>query len=158
VSPELEQSFPGLTPGNYKLTSPKDEKYNCVSWAIGDTKNFWDDFRIKGRRVKGYYWPPHLSADTLDGWKAVFVLHGYKECESEAFEPEFEKIAIYVYPEGELSHVGRQTESGKWTSKLGVGFDIEHETLDSLKGELYGTVKVIMRRPCKDGKRVRSIP
>lgn len=56
VSPnlELEQSFPGLTAGSYKLTSPKAVRYNCVAWAAGDTKNFWDDFRIDGKRVKGY--------------------------------------------------------------------------------------------------------
>lgn len=152
---ELEQFFPGLSAGNYKLTSPKDGSYNCVAWAVGDVRAFWDDVRILGRRVKGYYWPPAISADTLDGWKEVFALHNYRECDSEAFDPAFEKIAIYVQPNGEPSHVARQTESGAWTSKLGVSFDIEHETLDSLAGEEYGTVGVIMQRPCKDGKRVQ---
>ena len=151
---ELEQSFPGLTAGSYKLTSPKAVRYNCVAWAVGDTKNFWDDFRIEGKRVKGYFWPEGISADTLEGWKAVFELHNYRECESESFEPEFEKVAIYVYPNGDPSHVARQIGSGKWSSKLGLSFDIEHETLDSLNGEEYGSVGVIMQRPCKDGKRV----
>jgi hypothetical protein len=154
VSLELEQSFPGLITGSYKLTSPKAFGYNCVAWAVGDTKNFWDDFRIRGKRVKGYFWPEGISADTLEGWKAVFELHNYRECESESFEPEFEKVAIYIYPNGDPSHVARQIGSGKWSSKLGLSFDIEHETLDSLNGEEYGSVGVIMQRPCKDGKRV----
>jgi hypothetical protein len=154
VSPELEYSFPGLTAGSYKLTSPKDGKYNCVAWAVGDIRRYWDDVRYKGRRIKGYYWPDGISADTVDGWKAVFTLHGYSECESEAFDADFEKVAIYVYPNGDPSHVTRQMGSGKWSCKLGVSFDIEHETLDSLKGEEYGTVGVIMQRRCKDGNRV----
>jgi len=126
-----------------------------VAWAIGDIKTFWDDVRILGRRVKGYYWPKGISADTLEGWKAVFALHNYSDCESDTFDPEFEKVAIYVYPNGDPSHVARQIGSGTWSSKLGISFDIEHETLDSLKGEEYGTtIGAIMQRPCKDGKRV----
>lgn len=156
-STELEQCFPNLA-GKYKLTSPKDGTYNCVAWAVGDIKAFWDDVRILGRRVKGYYWPPGISADTLEGWKEVFKLHAYHECDSGAFDSDFEKIAIYVDADGAPSHVARQTGSGTWTSKLGVSCDIEHETLDSLEGEEYGTVGAIMQRLCKDGKRVRSIP
>lgn len=158
---ELEQCFPALTAGNYELTSPKDEKYNCVAWAVGDTSNFWDDVSIKGYRIKGYYWPQGVSADTLDGWKRVFELHGYSECNSNAFDSEFEKIAIYVDTDGNPSHVARQTETGEWTSKLGKGFDIRHKTLDALEGhegDEYGKVAVIMQRQCKGGQRTRPIP
>jgi hypothetical protein len=154
---EIEQCFPAVV-GKYKLTSPKDGAYNCVAWAVGDIKAFWDDVRIHGRRVKGYYWPDGCDVETLEGWKCVFVLHNYGECESDAFDVDFEKIAIYVAADGAPNHVARQTGSGTWTSKLGVSCDIEHETLDSLEGEEYGTVGAIMQRPCKDGKRVRSIP
>lgn len=159
VSPnaEIELCFPGLTEGGYKLTSPKSGAYNCVAWAVGDTRAFWDDVRIRGRRVKGYYWPPGISADTLDGWKAVFALHNYSVCDSDAFDSQFEKIAIYVQANGEPSHVAIQTGTGTWSSKLGKGCDIEHDTLDSLNGEEYGTVGAIMQRPCKNGKRVRSL-
>lgn len=153
---ELEQSFPRLTAENYKLTSPKDEAYNCVAWAVGDTNNFWDDVSVKGYRIKGYYWPPGISADTLDGWKRVFEIHGYNQCDSDAFESEFEKIAIYVDAYSNPSHVARQTGTGEWTSKLGKGYDIRHKTLDALEGEEYGKVAIIMQRPCRDGKRVRS--
>jgi hypothetical protein len=151
---EVEQSFPHIV-GKYKLTSPKDKSYNCVAWAVGDIKRFWDDIRIVGRRVKGYYWPDGCDVETIEGWKCVFELHGYKECGSEAFDPDFEKVAIYELDNGEPSHAARQMGSGKWSSKLGVSFDIEHETLDSLSDGEYGTVAVIMQRPCKDGKRVQ---
>lgn len=153
---EAEECFPELNGGNYRVTSQKDETYNCVAWAVGDTSHFWDDVRIKGRRVKGYYWPPGLSAETVDGWKQVFILHGYAECDSRSFETELEKVAIFELA-NEPSHVARQLDGGKWTSKLGKGCDIEHSALDVLEGEEYGKVKVVMSRPCKDGKRVRSL-
>lgn len=153
---DAEECFPELTEDNYRVTSLSDGTYNCVAWAVGDTSHFWDDVRIKGRRVKGYYWPPGISADTIDGWKQVFALHGYTECESRSFDVEFEKVAIYALLD-EPSHVARQLDGGKWTSKLGKGCDIEHSTLDLLQGEEYGTVEVIMQRLCKDGKRVKSL-
>jgi len=149
---ELEQCFPGLMGGGYKLTSPKDEAYNCVAWAVGDTSHFWYDVRIKG-----YYWPQGVgSADTIEGWKRAFAIHGYTDCTSRDLEPDLEKIAIYVDIDGVPNHVARQTGSGRWTSKLGKSCDIEHETLEALEGDEYGTVGVIMQRPCTDGKRVRE--
>lgn len=150
---ELEASFPHLAERGYQITSPKDASYNCVAWAVGDTSRFWYDVK-----VKGYYWPPGAgSADTVEGWKQVFTIHGYSETDSDELEDGFEKVAIYVDGSGDPSHVARQTEDGSWTSKLGKGFDIRHETLDSLENEEYGKATVIMRRPCKDGKRVRTL-
>lgn len=151
---ELEEYFPRLVEGNYLITSPVDRNYNCVAWAVGDTSRFWYDVRIKG-----YYWPPGVgSADTVDGWKQAFAIHGYADSQSRDFDPKFEKIAIYIDADGLPSHVARQTDSRAWTSKLGKGCDIEHSTLDALEGEQYGTVGAIMQRPCKDGKRVKSRP
>jgi len=145
---DLEDDFPGLRDGAYAITSPKDPTYHCVSWAVGDTKNFWDDIG-----VKGYYWPPGVpSADSLAGWVAVFRLHGYAETDDDGFEPQDEKIAIYASANGVPQHVARQKSSGLWSSKMGKGNDIEHE-LRVIEGELYGEAVVIMRRPCA-GKRV----
>jgi hypothetical protein len=148
---ELEEAFPGLTEGSYQVTSPQDANYNCVAWAVGDTSRFWYEIN-----AKGYYWPPGTgSADTIDGWKRVFEIHGYKEAGTSQFDPAFEKVAIYVDPDGLPSHVARQTDSRSWASKLGKGCDIEHASLDALEGHEYGKVAVIMQRRCKDGKRVR---
>lgn len=147
---ELEESFPGLADGRYYITSPHDPTYNCVAWAVGDTNRFWDDVGMKG-----YYWPPGAgTADTLDGWKKLFSIHGYQESRSSDFDRKFEKIAIFIGFDGCPSHVARQTETGAWTSKLGKSFDIEHWTLEALEGEEYGKIGVIMQRPCKDGRRV----
>jgi hypothetical protein len=145
--PDLEEDFPGLRGGHYTPTSPVDPAYNCVAWAVGDTKYFWDDVG-----VRGYYWPPGLSPDTLSGWLEVFRLHGYSETTDRSFDPRYEKLAIYVNQTGSPQHVARQKASGKWTSKMGKGQDIEHE-LQVIEGDLYGKVDVIMQRSCA-GKRV----
>ena len=151
---DLEQSFPRLTEGNYLITSEPSNAYNCVAWALGDTSRFWYDVKIKG-----YYWPPGVgSADTIEGWKHVFAIHGYHETDSAEFDPAFEKIAIYVDAEGVPNHVARQTDARTWTSKLGKDYDIEHQTLEALECDEYGRATVIMQRRIKDGKRVKRRP
>ena len=147
--PELETDCPGLIGSPYEVTSPRDRRYNCVAFAVGDTKYFWYDVGIKG-----YYWPPGVpSADTLAGWVKIFEIHGYRETDDDSLETEYEKIAIYASPDGP-EHVARQKASGAWTSKMGKGHDIEHATLGCLEGDLMGKVVKIMKRKCHDGKRV----
>jgi hypothetical protein len=150
---DLEDDFSGLRESHYKITSPRDPRYNCIAFAAGDLTNFWDDLGLAGSGVRGYYWPPGApSTDTLIGWVHVFQLHGYIETVDRSLEIEYEKIAIYVGSDGP-EHVARQKSSGIWTSKMGKGVDIEH-TLESLEGDFYGKVEKIMKRKCQDGKRV----
>jgi hypothetical protein len=151
---ELEEDCPGLRTSAYALKSPRDPRYNCIAYAVGDTQNFWDDLGVPaGVRVKGYYWPPGIpNAGRVEGWIRVFELHGYVQTEDRSLEPEFEKIAIYGSEIG-AEHVARQKASGIWVSKMGKGVDIEH-TLEGLQGDFPGNVIKIMKRKCKDGKRV----
>lgn len=73
-------------------------------------------------------------------------MFGYSISENEELETDYEKIAIYINPDTErVIHAAKQIESGKWTSKLGPYKDIEH-TLDSLTGQDYGIVAIIMKR------------
>ena len=147
--PELEEDCPGLADSAYEIKSPRDPKYNCVAFAVGDTSQFWYD-----AGVSGYYWPPGApSADTIEGWTKVFADHGYSETDDASLQSEFEKVAIYATPDAP-EHVARQKASGMWTSKMGKGHDIEHATLAALEGATMGTVVKIMRRACKDGRRV----
>ena len=149
---ELEADFPGLITSLYEPKSEKDPSYNCVSFALGDEKNFWEDVRVNGRRVPGYYWLDDIPDNTIAGWLKVFSTFGYRETDSAELEADFERIAIYGNRKTP-QHVARQKASGVWVSKLGEGKDIEH-TLAGLQGELYGQVVKIMKRKCKDGRRV----
>ncbi len=147
--PELEQDCPGLALGGYEIRSAADPKYNCVSFAVGDLERFWYD-----AGVSGYYWPPGVpSADTLEGWTKLFEVHGYTESHDDSLEPDFEKVAIYASEDGP-EHVARQKASGMWTSKMGKGHDIDHPNLECLEGATMGKVVKIMKRRCKEGRRV----
>lgn len=151
---ELEEDCPGLRESPYVLTSPRDPRYNCIAYAVGDLNNFWDDLGVPDSvRVNGYYWPPGApTADTIARWVNIFAIHGYRETEDSSLEPEYEKIAIYGSDIG-AEHVARQKASGVWVSKMGKGVDIEH-TLKGLEGDFPGKVIKIMRRKCQGGRRV----
>ena len=92
--------------------------------------------------------------ETLASFQAVFEGMGYSECESDALEAGYEKIALYVDAEGVPTHAARQLQNGAWTSKLGDWEDIEHDSLMALESaplmnSLYGTVALVLRRPVR---------
>jgi hypothetical protein len=37
----LDDVFPSLRVGGYRITSPVDKRYNCVAYAAGDAANWW---------------------------------------------------------------------------------------------------------------------
>lgn len=142
---EIEQDFPGLEKCEWSITSEADaseadDGYNCVAWAVHDTQQFWDPGLIG---VRGYYWLPGVPrGDSLNSWIRAFEMNSYKVCENGQPEPGVEKIAIYVDDNNIPQHVARQLPDGNWTSKLGKGEDIQHNSLDSLGGDLYGKVAI----------------
>jgi hypothetical protein len=151
---ELEEDCPGLRDSIYTIRSPRDPRYNCIAFAVGDMQNFWDDLGLpEALRPNGYYWPPgEPDAGTIAGWARIFEIHGYTETIDGSLESEYEKVAIYGSDIG-AEHVARQKASGVWVSKMGKGVDIEH-TLEGLEGDFPGTVIKIMKRKCQDGRRV----
>jgi hypothetical protein len=56
----------------------------------------------------------------------------YEQCDDGTPECGYEKIAIYVRS-GEVKHVARQLPDGRWTSKLGPGYLIEHSAVEDLE-------------------------
>ncbi len=139
---ELEAAFPGLSGVGFRVTSPSDVRYNCLAWAVGDTRQWWQPLRLGG-----YYWPSGVDRDdSIEAWTAVLRLHGYRECAAADLEPDVEKVAIYVGEDGLPAHIARQLPSGWWTSKLGSAEDIEHPDLGSLEGHEYGQVRLLLSR------------
>ena len=137
---DLEQEFPGLKEDNYRPTSPADVSYNCVAYAAGDETRCWDPTSHQ------YYWPPRAPRTVrVDSYVAAFSTLGYEPCESHQLEHGFEKVAIF-WKEARPTHAARQLPSGRWTSKLGDGVDIEHD-LHAIEGDAYGQVVVLMKRP-----------
>jgi hypothetical protein len=141
VSQIIEDLFPALRGRVWSITSPSDEKYNCIAWAAGDwTQPWWPD--AEG----AFFWPAGVArAATLDACRDAFITLGYAVCDDDHLEPGFEKVALFALV-GAPKHAARQLPSGRWTSKLGKGEDIEH-ALHDLTGMVYGSVVVVMKRP-----------
>ncbi len=146
---ELEERLPGLRGTDYRLTSPRDQLYNCIAWAAGDTRRWWWPAPLPGD--EGYYWPPGTSAEeTVAAFVAAFASLGYGPCAGEAAEPGWERVALYATTDGVPTHAARQLPDGRWTSKLGRWEDLEHG-LHDLEGEAYGVVVQILKRPISGG-------
>jgi len=139
---QIESFFPDLRASGYRITSPAAPNYNCFAWAGEDTRNWWQPLALSG-----YYWPAEIPSKlTLENLVAVYERLGYGPCDSAEFEASFEKIAVYVDPDGTPTHAARQTQAGAWTSKLGELEDVEHPTLASLES-FYGKVRQVLKRP-----------
>jgi len=136
----LRLIFPNLTKQNHSICSPPSDNYNCIAWAYGvSNKLMWPG-------VPGYHWPSEVvGVDKLEALKQLYLNEGYEECDNGQRENGFEKVAIYVNEEGP-QHAARQLESGRWTSKLGRREDIEHYTLETLEGRVYGKATVFLRK------------
>lgn len=147
-APKLESVFPQLNSKNYRLASPADGTYNCIAFAANDTQSWWWPTE---KPIGGYYWPPGAPREeTLEAFKVAFETLGYKECQDGDLEPQAEKVALYVNPDGTPSHAARQLPSGDWVSKLGPNVDIEHVHPDAVgggEGHGYGRVALYMARP-----------
>jgi hypothetical protein len=141
---DIEADFTNLKPGEWRITSEYDEGYNCIAFAVHDTRQFWDPDMIG---VRGYYWPPGIPRDfRVSTLIRVYEIHGFRGCDNGELESGFEKVAIYGTSADNGTHAARQKDSGVWTSKLGESEDIEHDTLEGLEGDVYGKVFVIMKR------------
>lgn len=138
---QLELAFPRLRGSSYKITSAQTPTYNCIAWAAGESERWWEPLSPAG------YWPdgaPHEL--TVDAYVRAYETVGFTRCADSRVEPGYEKIVLYASDSGVPKHAARQLLSGKWTSKLGKGVDIEH-TLIALQGTLYGKIAVFLRRP-----------
>lgn len=130
--------FPKLTKSNHRVTSPPDTDYNCIAWAAGDLRNWWQP---------GDYWPKEipLGAGTPEELESAFEEIGYRPCADASLESGFTKIALYS--DGEYyTHAARQLPNGNWTSKLGYEEDIEHNEPADVAGGYYGEVFRFMKR------------
>lgn len=146
-SQELQKVFPKLNDQNHKRISKATARYNCLAFACGDERKWWEP-KPGGR----YHWPAHIPPSTsLTTVVRIFTSNGYTETDNRQVEAGYLKAAIYVELDDiEIySHVAL-SDGNVWKSKLGKGQDIEHDSLDLLEGQNqdeYGIVAVILRKP-----------
>jgi hypothetical protein len=137
----VQQIFPNLRTGQYKITSKDTRDYNCLAWAAGETDRKWDP------TDPDEYWPDGIDrTQKLEDFIAAYATRGYEQCNGDQFEHGYEKIAIYANQYG-CQHAARQLGNGAWTSKLGNLWDIEHLTLEGVENNNYGKAVAFMKRP-----------
>ncbi len=131
-------SFPYLRPSDFEIRSLPDRNYNCIAYAAGVDKRWW---------WPTMFWPKKCAkVETLDAFVDAFRTVGYEICEGACLESGYEKVALYA-ANRKPKHAARQLENGNWVSKLGVSYDIEHNSLESLNGTVYGSVACVLKRP-----------
>ena len=134
-----KRDFPNLTDANHQVTSPATEKYNCIGWALGHDDRWYEP-------VDPSYWPDHLARDfSVATLVRVFEHEGFVTCENAELEAGYEKVALFA-DEHEYMHAALQLASGKWTSKMGLGEDIQHDAFENLVGPAYGQVAQFIKR------------
>ncbi len=153
----LERKFPKLKADGGKKVSEPAIPYNCLSWSAKRTR----EYRFEPKPQEAWErWPDGLPDDySLESFIMLFENLGYKRCHDldASFDLFYKKVAIYaafgIYgePRWEFTHVADQLHSGAWTSKLGYGEDIQHNTPHSLEGnseDEYGKIYQILKRRC----------
>jgi hypothetical protein len=137
--------LPNLLPSTYASKSPCTPNYNCIAWAAGDDKNWWEP-----DQALDWYWPPLAARKyTVEAYIQAFNSVRYSVCRDSAVEEGCEKIALFAIPAItglRPTHAARQLPNGNWTSKLGPCEDIEHFALESVNGPTYGSPVVFMSR------------
>ncbi|MDB9398207.1 DUF7689 domain-containing protein [Microcystis aeruginosa] len=140
--------------GDSHITSPITLYYNSFAWAVNDQERCWFPDRFDTE-----YWPAGIPREnTLSAFIDAYSTNGFEVCPTGDPNLEFspngffvEKIAIYTI-DGRPSHACRQLNSGRWTSKIGVREDVEHELVENFIVEIEGIINslgnlnTIMRR------------
>jgi hypothetical protein len=149
----IETLFPSLRNSLFQITSPAARDYNCIAWAAGDTTRWW----WPAPDTDVAYWPAGVDLEeTLDAFVAAFATLGYAPCADEESEPGYQKVALFamaLVP----THAARQLPSGRWTSKLGLREDIEHD-LQAVSGDVYGKVVMLLKRPHSSASSLPRLP
>src|SRR5437868_6352837 len=74
----------------FKITSPKEPRYNCIAWAAREQHRFWWP-------TVGAYWPAGIDRKcTKANFIAAFATLGFAPCPDGLYQAGFEKLALYV--------------------------------------------------------------
>jgi len=138
----LKKLFPGLASCPFfRVTSPKDEDYNCIAFAAADEGQWWWPDR-QGQD----YWPDGVPRTwDIESFEMAYATLGFTRCHGPEAEDGYIKIAIYAKG-GKPQHAALLVQDGVWTSKLGKLEDVSH-SLNAFDGSDYGEAVLFMKKP-----------
>jgi hypothetical protein len=142
MSNDIESDFPNLIGKEFRVLKKSESiKYNYHAYSL----EIYDEWC--GSSQKNW---PHDKIDrspSLENYIKYFNLHGYNMCEDDSLEERYDKIALYVNKNNNVTHSCRQFGE-LWRSKLGPGGILEHK-LEWICGDIYGNIGCIMKRKSK---------
>lgn len=133
--------FPNSASDPFRITSPKDKRYNCIAWAYGR-----DNIRLWPVLHPLFSWPPGIPRDeSINAFIQLFQGIGYEVCGFDS-NPEdgYEKVVLFATPDGRVKHAAKQI-GNKWSSKLGEHEDCSHN-ISAMTGGVYGFPVIYLRR------------
>lgn len=84
-------AFPNLTPTNHRVIGPATDRFNCIAWACGNVRQWWQP-------GPNFHWP--VGAEPGNGsvgnLLAALAAVGYAPCPDGNLEPGTEKVAVYA--------------------------------------------------------------
>ncbi|MEZ6121635.1 MAG: hypothetical protein R3C49_00510 [Planctomycetaceae bacterium] len=140
--PQLGANFEVLGAANGTSPAPGGTYgvFNCIAWTLG----------VVTKWVNPETGP---TTNILTKMDSLYASRGYTRLitPNYSLQSGFQKIAVYANRDarGQISitHGALQEADGTWTSKLGIGSLIRHQTPQALNGPAYGVpVAVYVRR------------
>ncbi len=129
---------------SFVITSLYEPCYNCIAYVLDDQDNIWWPSEADSR------WPDDIElTEHVSSFIEMLRTHRYEKCENGAIEYGNDKIALFTR-DGFVKHAARQLANGRWSSKLGAGYDISHATLTEIEGKRYGNATHFFRRRHED--------
>lgn len=149
----LKKWFPHLNRKSalFRVTSPRDESYNCIAWAMG-----LNDRWVDPDEASGHWWPLKFNDINTQmetqGLIRAFEKMGFRICGDDKKEKYFDKVALYYNPaKNAWTHAARVISPDEYHSKAGKAWDFHHGPGDALENKYsqdsYGLVYAIMKRP-----------
>ncbi len=111
----LTREFRRLSYAGFEIVGKPSKRYNCISYAAGDTTNPWSHHEDD-------YWPEYAtrSAD-IQSLVEVFAGLGFVQCQDSSLESCYEKVALYE-ERGVWTHAAYKraadTGAAKWDRVL----------------------------------------
>lgn len=131
------KEFPNSKIEPFEITSPETTQYNCLAWAMHDTQRWWDT-------EDDYFWIDTNKDSLLQTLIEMCQKLGFQICDNAQLEQNYEKIVLFSTDNQYCTHVARQLNNGRWTSKLGQSYDVTH-SINAIENGIYGKATIFLK-------------
>ena len=94
------------------------------------------------------HWPDDVPRSrSISAYEMLIGKYDYADCGiDDRLEDGYEKVALFSDSSKIFTHICKQKDDGKWTSKLGEMIDVEHNSLRAFENSKYGLLHKIYKR------------